>query len=155
MHLFIHSYLLRAPRPSARAEAFRANMRVGAVVVMDMVTRCIPSSSSSTSSASFVDFAATRVIQKDLACIIRPHYLYVSLKIDFENVKYEFFEKVAENSLSREDRPQSATHSHADDAARTARPTHALRRSVEKNLIPPIDVAHTAHRRSRASRTVD
>ena len=153
MHLFIHSYLLRAPRPSARAEAFRANMRVGAVVVMDMVTRCIPSSSS-TSSASFVDFAATRVIQKDLACIIRPHYLYVSLKIDFENVKYEFFEKVAENSLSREDRPQSATHSHADDAAHIARPTFALRESVEKNLISPIDVAYTAHRRSRAPRTV-
>lgn len=103
--------------------------------------------------------AATRVIQKDLACIIRAHYLYMGHSrkslIAFENVKYDFFEKVPKQpGFLCEDRPQSATHSHANDAARTARPTHALRKSVEKNLIPPIDVAHTAHRRSRASRTV-
>ena len=122
---------------------------------MDMVTRCIPSSSSS--SASSADVCGNARYPKELTA-----YYTTTLPIwgtqenqliDFEHTKCDVFEK-RKNSLFQGDvRPESA-QTHADDAARTARPTHALRKSVEKNLIPPIDVAHTAHRRSRASRTV-
>ena len=74
-------------------------MRVGAVVVMDMVTRCIPSSSSSSSStsASSAGRRGTRVIQKGPCAYyttISPiQFTQGTKRIDFENTKYDIFEK--------------------------------------------------------------
>jgi len=75
-------------------------MRVGAVVVMDMVTRCIPSSSSSSSSSTSASSAGrrgTRVIQKGPCAYytnISPIQVTQETKrIDFENTKYDIFEK--------------------------------------------------------------